>query len=143
MKTIYYSIICLVIFASCSTPQVEQKQYETKAILKGVTTDILGNTINFPDSNAAITTAIRVLSAGESTGIHMHEGIPVVYMLQGELTISHQLDNQEVKKIIKEGESFIGATNNWHETKNTTSEDAVAYVVFVGGKHLQNTINKE
>ena len=140
MKISSIIIFASIILATCSAPQSEKKSHETKVLLNGVTTDILDNTINFPDSNAAITTAIRVFTPGECTGIHMHEGIPVVYVLEGELTISHQIDDENVLKVIKEGESFIGATNNWHETTNTSSENAVAIVVFIGSTDLKNTI---
>ena len=116
-------------------------QYETKLLLKAATTDVTGTIINFPDSNAAITSAIRVLKAGESTGIHRHEGIPVVYMIEGEITITSETG--EIQKVVKKGEAFIGSTNDWHETTNTGSVDAVAQVVFIGATNLQNTVNQD
>tara|TARA_B100001250_G_scaffold172835_1_gene148786 strand:+ start:201 stop:623 length:423 start_codon:yes stop_codon:yes gene_type:complete len=140
MKIINITILFCALLVACSTPQ-DKNQYETKVLLKGVTTDVLGDTIDFPDSNSAITSAIRVLKAGETTGIHMHEGIPVVYMIEGEITITSE--NGEIQKVVKKGEAFIGSTNNWHETTNTGNSDAVAQVVFIGATDLKNTINKE
>ena len=70
----------------------------------------------------------------------MHEYIPVDYVIEGELTISHQKDSGIIEKVIKKGEAFIGANNNWHETKNTSNSDAVAQVVFIGAKNLENTV---
>ena len=110
-------------------------------LLNGITTDVIGETINFPDSNAAITSAIRVLTPGETTGMHMHEGIPVVYMIEGEISIKSE--NGEIQKVIKKGEAFIGSTNSWHETINTGKTDAVAQVVFIGSTDLKNTVNKK
>ena len=81
------------------------------------------------------------LTAGESTGMHMHEGIPVIYMIEGEISIKSE--NGEIQKVIKKGEAFIGSTNSWHETINTGKTDAVAQVVFIGSTDLKNTVNKE
>ena len=131
-----YSILII----SCSSPE-KNIQYETKVLLNGITTDVIGEAINFPDSNAAITSAIRVLTPGETTGMHMHEGIPVIYMIEGEISIKSE--NGEVQKVIKKGEAFIGSTNSWHETINTGKTDAVAQVVFIGSTDLKNTVNKE
>ena len=112
-------------------------------LLQAVTENTLGDKINFPDSNETITSAIRVIPSGESTGIHMHEAIPVVYMIEGEITINHETENGLVTTVVKKGESFVGATNNWHDTKVTSESDAVAYVVFIGAKDLKNSINKD
>ena len=131
-----YSILII----SCSSPE-KNIQYETKVLLNGITTDVIGVAVNFPDSNAAITSAIRVLTPGETTGMHMHEGIPVIYMIEGEISIKSE--NGEVQKVIKKGEAFIGSTNSWHETINTGKTDAVAQVVFIGSTDLKNTVNKE
>jgi len=140
MKINYLILILSVLIIACSAPQ-DQSQYETKLLLKAATTDVSGAVINFPDSNAAITSAIRVLKAGESTGVHRHEGIPVVYMIEGEITITSETG--EIQKVVKKGEAFIGSTNDWHETTNTGNVDAVAQVVFIGATNLQNTVNKE
>ena len=140
MKINYLILIFSFLIISCSAPQ-DQTQYETKLLLKAATTDMSGAVINFPDSNAAITSAIRVLKAGESTGIHRHEGIPVVYMIEGEITITSETG--EVQKVVKKGEAFIGSTHDWHETTNTGNVDAVAQVVFIGATNLQNTVNKD
>ncbi len=138
MKILNILTILALVWVSCASPQTTN--FETKVLLNSVTENILGEQINFPDSNATITSAIRVLSAGESTGIHMHESIPVVYVIEGELTISHQTESGIIEKVIKKGEAFVGANNNWHETKNTSNNDAVAQVVFIGAKNLKNTV---
>ena len=143
MKILNTFLAMGLLIISCSTPQTEKETYESKILLKAITYNVLGEKINFPDSNAAITSAIRVLPKGESTGIHMHEGIPVVFMLDGEITISHQTDSGTIEKIVKKGEAFVGATNNWHEATTTSDVDAVAQVVFIGSTDLKNTINKE
>ena len=140
MKINYLILIFSAFILACSAPQ-DKTQYETKLLLKAATTDVTGTIINFPDSNAAITSAIRVLKAGESTGIHRHEGIPVVYMIEGEITITSETG--EIQKVVKKGEAFIGSTNDWHETTNTGSVDAVAQVVFIGATNLQNTVNQD
>ena len=137
MKKLILGLV--VIFYSCNCTIEESNNYETKVLLKSVETNIMGEKFSFPDSNATITTAIRVLSSGESTGLHIHEAIPVVYMIDGEITISNDSGNN---KIVKKGESFIGSTNNVHEATATSSNDAVAYVVFIGSKDLQNTVNQ-
>ena len=140
MKINYFILLFSILIIACSAPQ-DQTQYETKLLLKEATTDVSGAVINFPDSNAAITSAIRVLKAGESTGVHRHEGIPVVYMIEGEITITSETG--EIQKVVKKGEAFIGSTNDWHETTNTGIVDAVAQVVFIGATNLQNTVNKD
>ena len=137
MKKFILGLVVILYACNCTVEEVDN--YETKVLLKSVETDIMGETFNFPDSNAVITTAIRVLRSGESTGLHIHEAIPVVYMIDGEITISNENGSN---KIIKKGESFIGSTNNVHEAIATSDNDAVAYVVFIGSKDLQNTINK-
>ena len=140
MKITNLLLACSILIISCSSPE-KNIQYETKVLLNGITTDVIGEAINFPDSNAAITSAIRVLTPGETTGMHMHEGIPVIYMIEGEISIKSE--NGEVQKVIKKGEAFIGSTNSWHETINTGKTDAVAQVVFIGSTDLKNTVNKE
>jgi len=142
MKKILLLSLTTVFLLSCST-EVEENQYESKVLLQAVTENTLGDKINFPDSNETITSAIRVIPSGESTGIHMHEAIPVVYMIEGEITINHETENGLVTTVVKKGESFVGATNNWHDTKVTSESDAVAYVVFIGAKDLKNSINKD
>ena len=131
-------LCCIVIFYACNCTVEETKNYETKILLNSVETNIIGQKLYYPDTNAAITTAIRVLGSGESTGLHIHEAIPVVYMIDGEITISNNGNN----KVIRKGESFVGSTNNIHEATATSEKDAVAYVVFIGSKDLKNTINK-
>ena len=140
MKITNLLLACSILIISCSSPE-KNIQYETKVLLNGITTDVIGEAINFPDSNAAITSAIRVLTPGETTGMHMHEGIPVIYMIEGEISIKSE--NGEIQKVIKKGEAFIGSTNSWHETINTGKTDAVAQVVFIGSTDLKNTVNKE
>jgi len=140
MKITNLLLASSILIISCSSPE-KNIQYETKVLLNGITTDVIGEAINFPDSNAAITSAIRVLTPGETTGMHMHEGIPVIYMIEGEISIKSE--NGEVQKVIKKGEAFIGSTNSWHETINTGKTDAVAQVVFIGSTDLKNTVNKE
>jgi quercetin dioxygenase-like cupin family protein len=142
MKKIFLLSLTTVFLLSCSK-EVEENKYESKVLLQAVTENTLGEKINFPDSNETITSAIRVIPSGESTGIHMHEAIPVVYMIDGEITINHETENGLVTTVVKKGESFVGATNNWHDTKVTSASDAVAYVVFIGAKDLKNSINKE
>ena len=138
MKTIYILPIAFLLWVSCSSPQ--KNNFESKVLLNASTENILWEQINFPDSNETITSAIRVLAPGESTGIHMHESIPVVFVIVGELTITHQTDSGIEEKVIKQGESFIGANNNWHETINTSTNDAVAHVVFIGSNSLKDTV---
>ena len=139
MKQIFLLSLTILFLTSCYTG-VDKNKYESKVLLHSVTENTLGNKIHFPDSNATITSAIRVIPAGESTGIHMHEAIPVVYMIDGEITINHETENGLVTTVVKKGESFVGATNNWHDTKVTSESDAVAYVVFIGAKDLKNSI---
>ena len=93
------------------------------------------------DFRKALDESVRVLKPGESTGVHRHEGIPVVYMIEGEITITSE--TREIQKVVKKGEAFIGSTNDWHETTNTGNVDAVAQVVFIGATNLQNTVNKD
>jgi len=141
MKNRLLLSLTTVFLLACST-EVEENKYESKVLLQAVTENTLGDKINFPDSNATITSAIRVIPSGESTGIHMHEAIPIVYMIEGEITINHETDSGLVTTVVKKGDSFVGATNNWHDTKVTSESDAVAYVVFIGAKDLKNSINR-
>ena len=146
MKKIFLISLSTLFLVSCSTDlkvETTKNKYESKVLLQAVTENTLGETINFPDSNEAITSAIRVIPSGKSTGIHMHEAIPVVYMIDGEITISHKTEEGVVKTVVKKGESFVGATNNWHDAKVTSESDAVAHVVFIGAKNLKNSINQE
>ena len=141
MKKIFLLSLITVFLISCS--KEEKNNYESRVLLQAVTENTLGDKINFPDSNETITSAIRVIPSGKNTGIHMHEAIPVVYMIEGEITINHETEKGLVTTVVKKGESFVGATNNWHDTKVTSASDAVAHVVFIGAKNLKNSINKE
>ena len=68
-------LVFIVIIYSCNCTIEESHNYETKVLLKSVDTNIMGEKFNYPDSNEAITTTVRVLRSGESTGLHVHEAL--------------------------------------------------------------------
>ena len=146
MRKIYLIVLSTLFLISCSTDlkvEATKNKYKSEVLLQAVTENVLGETINFPDSNETITSAIRVIPSGKNTGIHMHEAIPVVYMIDGEITINHETEEGLIKTVVRKGESFVGATNNWHDAEVTSESDAVAHLVFIGAKNLRNSINRD
>jgi len=57
MKILNILTILALVWVSCASPQTTN--FETKVLLNSVTENILGEQINFPDSNTTITSAIE------------------------------------------------------------------------------------
>ena len=127
----------LIIILSC----YDNADLNTKMLLSSERVDIIGRPIVYPTQQPAeISSAIRVLQPGEETGWHKHMVPLHAYILQGEMNVEY---DTSVIHTVSKGDAFVGVTDVWHNTTNTSNKPAVVFVVFMGAEGLENTINRE
>ena len=120
---------------------IDDAELKTKLLLSSQRFNILERPIVYPTQQPAeVSSVIRVLQPAEETGWHKHMVPLHVYILQGEMNVEY--DNSVVHTVSK-GDAFVGVTDVWHNTTNTSNKPAVVFVVFMGAEGLENTINRE
>ena len=120
---------------------IDDAELKTKLLLSSQRFNILERPIVYPTQQPAeVSSVIRVLQPTEETGWHKHMVPLHVYILQGEMNVEY--DNSVVHTVSK-GDAFVGVTDVWHNTTNTSNKPAVVFVVFMGAEGLENTINRE
>ena len=120
---------------------IDDAELKTKLLLSSQRFNILERPIVYPTQQPAeVSSVIRVLQPAEETGWHKHMVPLHAYIFQGEMNVEY--DNSVVHTVSK-GDAFVGVTDVWHNTTNTSNKPAVVFVVFMGAEGLENTINKE
>ena len=120
---------------------INNAELKTKLLLSSQQFNILERPIVYPTQQPAeVSSVIRVLQPAEETGWHKHMVPLHVYILQGEMNVEY--DNSVIHTVSK-GDAFVGVTDVWHNTTNTSNKPAVVFVVFMGAEGLENTINRE
>ena len=120
---------------------IDNAELKTKLLLSSQRFNILERPIVYPTQQPAeVSSVIRVLQPAEETGWHKHMVPLHAYILQGEMNVEY--DNSVVHTVSK-GDAFVGVTDVWHNTTNTSNKPAVVLVVFMGAEGLENTINRE
>ena len=120
---------------------IDDAELKTKLLLSSQRFNILERPIVYPTQQPAeVSSVIRVLQPAEETGWHKHMVPLHAYILQGEMNVEY---DTSVIHTVSKGDAFIGVTDVWHNTTNTSNKPAVVFVVFMGAEGLENTINRE
>lgn len=105
----------------------------------------LGNELNYPTGDPALSSQINVWEPGFNSPWHYHPYTGVAYVIQGELTVNYDTetsinDTMSEKNIIttqtyKAGEeAFLGVRDTWHLSQNLGDEDLIFLVTWIGEK---------
>lgn len=119
--------------------------FEGGLIMNQVSSDPLGNVLEYPSGESAVSSQINVWEPGFNSPWHYHPYTGVAYVIQGELTVNYDTetsidDKDAEKKIIvtqtyKAGDkAFLGVANMWHLSENKGSEDLIFIVSWLGEK---------
>lgn len=146
-------IILLSVFIGCdTTTNIENTNDESSSIkleggviMKEVSSDPLGNELNYPTGDPAVSSQINVWAPGFNSPWHYHPYTGVAYVIQGELTVNYDTetsidDKSTEKKIVttqtyKAGEeAFLGVRDTWHLSQNLGDEDLIFIVTWIGEK---------
>jgi len=120
---------------------IDNAELKTKLLLSSQRFNILERPIVYPTQQPAeVSSVIRVLQPAEETGWHKHMVPLHAYILQGEINVEY---DTSVIHTVSKGDAFVGVTDVWHNTTNTSNKPAVVLVVFMGAEGLENTINRE
>ena len=119
--------------------------FEGGLIMNQVSSDPLGNVLEYPSGEAAVSSQINVWEPGFNSPWHYHPYTGVAYVIQGELTVNYDTEtsiddkNSEKNLIItqtyKAGEeAFLGVRDTWHLSQNLGDEDLIFIVTWIGEK---------
>ena len=130
-------IILLTLIVGCNnsitveepTNESSSINLENGVIMKEVSSDPLGNELNYPTGDPAVSSQINVWKPGFNSPWHYHPYTGVAYVIQGELTVNYDTetsidDKNSEKNIIttqtyKAGEeAFLGVRDTWHLSQN-------------------------
>jgi len=138
-----------ILFINCqNTAEKEETKsvplFENGDLMTDVSVDPMGNILNYPDSDASVTSQIKVWKPGFKSPWHYHPYSGPAYIIQGELTVNFDsetsLDNSSSKKsttktqTYKAGDAFLGVANTWHFSENLGSEDLIFMISWLGEK---------
>ena len=119
--------------------------FEGGLIMNQASSDPLGNVLEYPSGEAAVSSQINVWEPGFNSPWHYHPYTGVAYVIQGELTVNYDTetsidDKNSEKNIIttqtyKAGEeAFLGVRDTWHLSQNLGDEDLIFIVTWIGEK---------
>lgn len=153
MKKNISLLITLTLLVGCDIPteadntpiQNSSINLENGVIMKEVSSDPLGNELNYPSGEPAVSSQINVWGPGFNSPWHYHPYTGVAYVIQGELTVNYDTetsidDKNSEKNIIttqtyKAGEeAFLGVRDTWHLSQNLGDEDLIFIVTWIGEK---------
>lgn len=137
----FRSLAVLLTLCAASSALAEdqsQQQYQNllTPLLKGGT-DVLGNTLVYPDGPVDVTSAIVTIPPGGTTGWHSHEVPLFAYILEGELTVDY---GEKGTKVYRAGNSVLEAMNWPHNGTNTGDVPMRLLAVYMGGGGKPNTV---
>lgn len=119
--------------------------FEGGLIMNQISSDPLGNVLEYPSGEAAVSSQINVWEPGFNSPWHYHPYTGVAYVIQGELTVNYDTetsidDISSEKKIIttqtyKAGDqAFLGVRDTWHLSQNLGDQDLIFIVTWIGEK---------
>lgn len=130
-------LLTAVVAVLLASPLAGQVKFSSTPILQSGVTNA-GGPIAYPATDSAEVTALRVdIGPGGETGRHMHLYPAFVYVLEGSIDV--EIEGGMVHGY-KAGESFLEATNTWHNGKNRRSVPARLLVVFAGVRGRPNLV---
>jgi quercetin dioxygenase-like cupin family protein len=133
-------LLAAVVAGLLATPLAAQVKFSSTPILQSGVTNA-GGPIIYPATDSAEVTALRVdIGPGGETGRHMHMYPAFVYVLEGAIDV--EIDGSMVHSY-KAGDSFLEATNIWHNGKNRGSVPVKLLVVFAGVREKPNLVRPQ
>ena len=152
-KLLILLLLPIAVFIGCDNSTTVNKtinesssiNLENGVIMKEVSSDPLGNELNYPTGDPAVSSQINVWKPGFNSPWHYHPYTGVAYVIQGELTVNYDTetsidDKNSEKNIIttqtyKAGEeAFLGVRDTWHLSQNLGDEDLIFIVTWIGEK---------
>jgi oxalate decarboxylase/phosphoglucose isomerase-like protein (cupin superfamily) len=145
----FFLLSLSILFINCqNTAEKEEIKsvplFENGDLMTDISVDPMGNVLNYPDSDASVTSQIKVWKPGFKSPWHYHPYSGPAYIIQGELTVNFDsetsLDNSSSEKSItktqtyKTGDAFLGVANTWHFSENLGSEDLIFMISWLGEK---------
>ena len=119
--------------------------FEGGLIMNQVSIDPLGNILEYPSGDAAVSSQINVWEPGFNSPWHYHPYTGVAYVIQGELTVNYDTEtsiedissekNITTTQTYKAGEeAFLGVRDTWHLSQNLGDQDLIFIVTWIGEK---------
>lgn len=119
--------------------------FEGGLIMNQVSIDPLGNVLEYPSGDAAVSSQINVWEPGFNSPWHYHPYTGVAYVIQGELTVNYDTEtsiedissekNITTTQTYKAGEeAFLGVRDTWHLSQNLGDQDLIFIVTWIGEK---------
>ena len=137
IQTRFLAAVVAVLLPTSLAAQV--KFSSTPILQSGVTN--AGGPVMYPATDSAEVTALRIdIGPGGETGRHMHLYPAFVYVLEGAVDVEIE---GRMAHSYKAGDSFLEATNMWHNGKNPGSVPVKLLVVFAGVRGKPNLVRPQ
>jgi quercetin dioxygenase-like cupin family protein len=98
---------------------------------------VIGQAFQYPQQSPEITALLVEIAPGGQTGRHLHPVPGFAYVLDGTVTVA--IDGHG-EKVYTAGQSFIEATNTWHNGMNRGTRPVKILAVFVGARGKPNVV---
>ena len=122
-------LLAAIIALLLPTTLAAQVKFSSTPVLQSGVTNA-GGAVTYPATDSAEVTALRIdIGPGGETGRHMHMYPAFVYVLEGAVDVEIE---GSMGHSYKAGDSFLEATNMWHNGKNPGSVPVKLLVVFAG-----------
>ncbi|MDG1430429.1 MAG: cupin domain-containing protein [Paracoccaceae bacterium] len=128
-----------IILTLLATPVAADTEYPPLDVLLSTGETIIGQTIDYPEGPAKMTSAIVTMQPGQQTGWHTHEVPLFAYVIEGEITVDYGPDGT---KTYLAGDSLIEAYKTRHNGINTGSGIVRILAVFAGAEGIPNTVSE-
>ncbi len=115
-----------------------QVGFRATPLMKTTKTEV-GQDIQYPNGHPQVTMLLLEIAPGGQSGRHMHPVPSANYVLGGEVTI--EIEGQNIVTY-RAGQSFVGATQTWHNAFNRGTTPAIVLVVFMGEEGKPVTVTQ-
>ncbi|MEN9823169.1 MAG: hypothetical protein RLZ04_1595 [Actinomycetota bacterium] len=142
--------LCLVV-AACgdlptTAPHDTAAGYSTDiiktALLDAQERTILDQLLEYPSgSQAQVSAAVLEFPPGAETGWHYHDAPLFVYVLEGTVTVTYDVDGTEVVKEYGPGDSIMEAVGTHHDGRNLGDVPVRLLAVNIGAEGIANTVS--
>ena len=135
-------VFALTLFAACAlvhpagARDAAKPSYPSVPLLS-TGTNVVGETIRYPQGAAHVTAAIVTLAPGGRTILHKH-GVPLfAYILSGTLTVNY---GKHGTRTYRQGEAFMEAMDVPHDGINSSKQPVRILAVYMGAQGAENVI---
>lgn len=103
---------------------------------------ILDQLLEYPTgSQAQVSAAVLEFPPGAETGWHYHDAPLFVYVLEGTVTVTYDVDGTEVVKEYGPGDSIMEAVGTHHDGRNLGDVPVRLIAVNIGADGIANTVS--